>query len=305
MKIALLPFLLFLQGPQEVFRFEGGCEIHGKTIKETPDSVFVDVGYTILEIPKKGLRERAVLNEQTAAEEKTKSIFFTRELPRSPIPDLAERFGEAVVLVKTPSGLGSGFIVNDVEGYVVTNYHVIEQETKISITLFKRSGNEMKNVVKKDVRIVAISPFFDLALLKIESVEKGELTKVYLGDFETLSRGDVVFAIGNPLGLTRSCSQGIVSNRSRESEGKIAIQTTTAINPGNSGGPLFNDRGEVIGVTSSKLMSVGIEGVGFAIPAHYVIDFLVNREAFAYDKENPNSGIHYFTPPRKTEKGGK
>jgi serine protease Do len=178
---------------------------------------------------------------------------------------------------------------------------VIEQETKITVTLFKQAGTEFQNVEFEKVKIVAISPFFDLALLKIEEFESGALSRVYLGDINTLNRGDKVFAIGNPLGLSRSVTEGIVSTRYREQRGKVVIQTTAAINPGNSGGPLFNDRGEVVGVTSSKLMGVGIEGIGFAIPVNYVIDFLVNREAFAYDKDAPTSGVRYYPPPKKAD----
>ncbi|MBN2490180.1 MAG: trypsin-like peptidase domain-containing protein [Planctomycetes bacterium] len=260
----------------------------------------MDLGYTVVEVPKKQIRERAPVLEaaaQAAAEQK--SIFFTKALPRAPIQDLVEQFGQAVVLVKTSSALGSGFIINDQEGYAVTNFHVIEGETKLKITVFKKIGNEFKNVVYEKVKIVAISPFFDLALLKIEDTDRGELGKVYLGDIADLARGDRVFAVGNPLGLSRSVTEGIVSTRYREQEGKVVIQTTAPINPGNSGGPLFNDRGEVVGVTSSKLMGFGIEGIGFAIPVNYVIDFLVNREAFAYDKEAPDSGVRYYPPPGK------
>ena len=303
MKIAILALCLLVLDGQEVFKFDGGAEIRGRVVKETPDAVFVDLGYTVVEVPKKYIRERAVVQEETGtATAEKKAIFYTKAMPRAPIQDLVEQFGQAVVLVKTPSALGSGFIIDDQEGYAVTNFHVIENETKIKVTVFKKTGTEFTNVVYEKVKIVAISPFFDLALLKIEDAEKGDLRNVYLGDIEQLSRGDRVFAIGNPLGLSRSVTEGIVSTRYREQEGKVVIQTTAPINPGNSGGPLFNDRGEVVGVTSSKLMGVGIEGIGFAIPVNYVIDFLVNREAFAYDKDNPNSGYRYLQPDRRRNK---
>jgi len=301
MKLAILLLTLFVLDGREVFRFDGGAEVRGTVVKETPDAVFVDIGYTVLEIPKKHIRDRARLEDDGAAGRATKrAIFFVKAMPRAPIQDLVKQFGQAVVLVRTPSGQGSGFIINAEEGYAVTNFHVVENETKIKVTVYKKTGTEFTNVVHEDVKIVALSPFFDLALLKIEKFKKGDLLQTYLGDIETLSRGDKVFAIGNPLGLSRSVTEGIVSTRHREMEGKLVIQTTAPINPGNSGGPLFNDRGEVVGVTSSKLMGVGIEGIGFAIPVNYVIDFLVNREAFVYDKDNPNSGVRYFTPPRKT-----
>ena len=300
MKLAILALCLCLLGDREVFTFDGGAEVRGRVVKETPDAVFVDMGFTVMEVPKKHIRDRRPLNEGEASTAAArKNIFFTRAMPRAPIQDLVKQFGQAVVLVKTPSALGSGFVIDNEEGYLVTNFHVIEGETRLKVTVFKQTGSEFTNVIYEDVKIVAISPFFDLALLKIQTFRKGDLATVYLGDIERLARGDKVFAIGNPLGLSRSVTEGIVSTRYREQEGKVVIQTTAAINPGNSGGPLFNDRGEVIGVTSSKLMGYGIEGIGFAIPVNYVIDFLVNREAFAYDKDNPNSGIRYFTPPHK------
>ena len=107
--------------------------------------------------------------------------------------------------------------------------------------------------------------------------------------------------MGNPLGLERSVSQGIVSTRNRNFEGLVYLQTDTAINPGNSGGPLFNLRGEVIGVINMK--STMGENLGFAIPINYAKDFLRNREAFAFDKDNPNTGHRYLDPPRRAKAG--
>jgi len=88
-----------------------------------------------------------------------------------------------------------------------------------------------------------------------------------------------------------------VSSRTRESDGLLFIQTTAQINPGNSGGPLFNARGAVIGVTNMKIMFG--EGLGFAIPGRYVRDFLRHRAAFAFDKDNPNTGYRYLQPPAR------
>ena len=225
MKIAILTMLLVLGDGGEVFKFDGGAEVRGRVVKETPDTVFVDLGFTVMPVPKKHVRERVKIEpkDESAAGEEKRSIYYVRDLPRAPIQDLARRFGPAVVLVKTPSGLGSGFIIDDREGYVVTNFHVIEQETKITVTLFKQAGTEFQNVEFEKVKIVAISPFFDLALLKIEKFEPGALSRVYLGDINTLNRGDKVFAIGNPLGLSRSVTEGIVSTRYREQRGKVTL----------------------------------------------------------------------------------
>jgi len=145
-----------------------------------------------------------------------------------------------------------------------------------------------------------LNPYLDLALLKIEEGEE-PFRFAYLGSVGEVATGDQVFAIGNPLGLTRTVSQGIVSTKNRNFEGQLYIQTTTDINPGNSGGPLFNLRGEVIGVTSMGYMFFG--GLNFAIPVDVVKRFIANRDAFAYDEENPNAGYRYLQPSGRKNKG--
>ncbi len=92
-----------------------------------------------------------------------------------------------------------------------------------------------------------------------------------------------------------------MSTRNRNFEGLVYLQTDAAINPGNSGGPLFNLRGEVVGVTNMK--SAFGDNLGFAIPINYVKDFLRNREAFSFDKDNPNTGHRYLDPPRRLNPG--
>jgi serine protease Do len=124
---------------------------------------------------------------------------------------------------------------------------------------------------------------------------------VFLSRDPQLQDGDEVFAIGNPLGLERSVSQGIIGTRNRNVKGLVYIQTTAEINPGNSGGPLFNARGEVIGVTNMKLLFA--EGLGFAIPVAYLKLFLDHHEAFAFDRNNPNTGYRYLDPPRRRNAG--
>ena len=118
-----------------------------------------------------------------------------------------------------------------------------------------------------------------------------------LGQSESLAVGERVFAIGSPLGLERTVTEGIISTKTREMRGDLYLQTTAQINPGNSGGPLFNLRGEVIGVTNMKI-NVG-EGLGFAIPVEEVRSFLNRRDAFAFDNNNPSTGYRYLEPPRR------
>ncbi len=282
----------------------GGNTLQGQIIKKTDTDIFLDVGYTILRIPRASidLITTVVESKDPAGGKSARSadsIFFTSRLNAGTIEEKAREVAEGVVQVLCLSKSGSGFIINRKEGYVVTNYHVIEQERDISLMIYVKEKKGLRKEKVSDVRIVAFNPFFDLALLKIENPEKVPLRETYLGDYSRVKIGDPVFAIGNPLGLDRTVSDGIVSNRSRALGGKLSIQTTAAINPGNSGGPLFNNRGEVIGVTSSKIM--GGESLGFAIPIHYVKDFLRNREAFAFDKDNPNTGFRYLKPPPKSQ----
>jgi serine protease Do len=301
MRKLLLAAVLLSPGaaPADVLRLDSGQTVQGAVLKETDEEVFVDLGFTVLGVPKRRIaRREAGVKETPAAPERAESVYFVRPGQRDTIKRHAEQFGDAVVRITTPGGLGSGFVVNAAEGYVATNHHVIEHEQRITVTFFLRKGTEYEKISKEKVRIVALNPFLDVALLKIEDLGDLKLPQVYLspGD-EDLKVGDPVFAIGNPLGLERTVSQGIVSKRDREFEGLLYIQTTAAINPGNSGGPLFNDRGEVVGITNMKV-TMG-EGLGFAIPVAYLKDFLRNREAFAYDKDNPNTGFRYLPPPRK------
>ena len=296
----------------EKIQLRGGNTLQGKVIKKTDTDIFLDVGYTILRIPRASIDLITAIvesNDPAGAKAANKSgpeadsIFFTSRRDAGTIEEKAQEVAEGVVQVLCLSKSGSGFIINRKEGYVVTNYHVIEQERDISLMIYVKEKKGLRKEKVSDVRIVAFNPFFDLALLKIENPQKVPLRETYLGDYDRVKIGDPVFAIGNPLGLDRTVSDGIVSNRSRALGGKLSIQTTAAINPGNSGGPLFNNRGEVIGVTSSKIM--GGESLGFAIPIHYVKDFLRNREAFAFDKDNPNTGFRYLKPPPKRLKDKK
>ena len=212
---------------------------------------------------------------------------------------LADELGGSVALVQTPAALGSCFAIDE-RGYFVTNCHVIQGEQEISIKLF-RKGMAGSDTLKIDkVRIVAISPFLDLALLKAAIPPDVRIRPLPLGFSDSIQNGQTVFAIGNPLGLERTVSQGIVSATRRSFEGQLFLQMTAAINPGNSGGPLFDLRGEVVGVTSMKA-GLFSEGLGFAIPVDTLKSFLRNRDVFAFDKDNPNNGYRYLPPPRKPD----
>jgi serine protease Do len=283
---------------KDVLELKSGQKIEAPVLKEEADALFLDLGFDVLRVPTASINKRSHRGEATppagAAET---DCFLSARLPIRTVKELAATYGEGVVLVTTPAGLGSGFVINS-RGYCITNYHVIERETRVAVTMFHRGGGgEFVRRRIDDVKIIALNPFLDLALLEIPKQADFKFQPVYLAAEDDQKEGDEVFAIGNPLGLERSVSRGIVSTRNRSFQGLVYIQTTTQINPGNSGGPLFNSRGEVVGVTNMK-SNFG-EGLGFAIPVSYLKHFLANRDSFAFDKNNPNTGYRYLDAPRR------
>lgn len=283
----------------DVIELQTGQKIEGDVLKERPEELVVDIGVDVIRIPLSQIKHRTIGKTAgtPAPKANEESLYLTADLPLKSVKDLAQQFGEGVVLIQTPGGLGSGFILNE-RGYCVTNYHVIEKETRIAATIYHQ--NEQGDFTRRridDVKIIALNPYFDLALVQIPEQKDLKFRPVFIAKNQDLREGDQVFAIGNPLGLERSVSQGIVSTRNRNFEGLTYIQTTTQINPGNSGGPLFNLKGEVVGVTNMKL--VFGEGLGFAIPVAYLKHFLGNHDAFAFDKNNANSGQRYLDAPRR------
>ena len=175
---------------------------------------------------------------------------------------------------------GSGFILTE-DGYVVTNYHVVEGGTDIRVVL--HNGDEYP------AEIVGFDATNDLAVLKVDA---SGLSAAAIGSSSELNIGDMVVAIGNPLGtLASTQTVGYVSGINREvtTDNTIIsmIQTDAAINPGNSGGPLFNTKGEVIGITTAKYSGTtnsgaSIEGIGFAIPIDDVIGMVSDLIDYGY-----------------------
>jgi putative serine protease PepD len=165
------------------------------------------------------------------------------------------------------SGTGSGAII-DTEGHIITNFHVIEGARRLEVTLADKT--------KHAAQIVGRDPNNDLAVIKI-NVPANRLTPIPLGTSNGLQVGQKVLAIGNPYGLERTLTTGIISSLGRSIQaqnGRIIdgiIQTDAAINPGNSGGPLLNSQGQIIGINTAILSPSGTSaGIGFAIPADTV-----------------------------------
>ena len=186
------------------------------------------------------------------------------QVSSSDFSSIIEDVVKAVVNVRTNLGQGSG-VIFDNNGYLVTNNHVINGATEINVIDY--NGNSYNAVVK---RTDANS---DLAVLKIEGNGFSYL------DFEDISNvhiGDRVIAVGNPLGLSFSVTEGIISglNRQLDNSGIGYIQADVPINPGNSGGPLVNSAKKIVGITTLKISNS--EGLGFAIPSNVVKNFAIS-----------------------------
>lgn len=198
----------------------------------------------------------------------TTQIVSSTGLPSFPEGSPLERFNEFFENneegIERPGALGSGFVISS-DGFIVTNYHVIEKADGIQINF--HDGRTL------DARIIGSDQATDLAVLKVESEE--ELSFVEFADSDMAGVGDWVIAIGNPFGFGGSVSAGIVSARNRDIRaGRYDdfIQTDAAINQGNSGGPLFNLAGQVLGVNTAIVTpSGGSVGIGFSIPANLVV----------------------------------
>ena len=184
----------------------------------------------------------------------------------------------------TSSGAGSGVILSQ-DGYIATNYHVIDGANTITVRDY--DGNEYK------ATLVGSDEKTDLAVLKIEATG---LSPVTFGDSSSLKVGDTAIAIGNPLGeLGGTVTTGIISALDREiqinNETMTLLQTNAAINPGNSGGGLFNANGELIGIVNAKSTGEAVEGLGFAIPSNIAKTIIEDLMSDGYVSNRPYLGV--------------
>lgn len=173
-------------------------------------------------------------------------------------------------------GAGSGVIISE-DGYIITNYHVIEGSSNITVTL--RDGSTSYNAV-----VIGSDEENDIALLKVDATG---LSPATFGDSSGLAVGDYVVAIGNPLGeLGGTVTDGIISALAREvtieNNNMTLLQTNAQISPGNSGGGLFNANGELIGIVNAKDSATEVEGIAFAIPINTVLDIIEDLKSYGY-----------------------
>ncbi len=181
-------------------------------------------------------------------------------------------------------GAGSGVILSE-DGYIVTNNHVIENATKITVKL--HSGDEY------EAQLIATDPQTDIAVIKINATD---LSAAVLGNSSALTQGDQIVLVGNPLGaLGGSVSEGIISALDRDitvnNQTMVLLQTDAAVNPGNSGGGMFNMYGELIGIVNAKSEGSDIDNIGFAIPIDTAKNVIEQLLSYGYVQNRPYLGL--------------
>ena len=280
-----------------------GAKITATLLRQNDDGIVLDLGHNVVTIAARRVLDMRAPDATKPPEQQEHGFFTMARLEEAPVPELVRRYGDAVVVVKTPLGIGSGFIISD-QGHLITNYHVIERSAKVSVTMFQRGADGYEKRQFKRVKILALHPLRDIALLQIDKEELRDvkIQHAVIAQDHDVRVGDMVFTIGNPLALERSVTQGIISSTTRTLGHLRFIQTDASINPGNSGGPMFNARGEVVGVVCAGF--VFFDGLAFGIPATDLIDFLTNRDAFLYDPAQPQNGVTYLPPPHRKRAAG-
>ena len=236
-----------------------------------------------------------------AVEPAAGSALSGRDVHQRVLPSIV--YVEATAKGHTGAFSGTGVVVTG-SGYVLTNYHIIEETDYIEVMLLSDRGRTMH-----PAQVIGFDEGFDIAVLKFDGEGLG-LTPARLGDSDLLAVGDPVYAEGNPLGyLTGTMTEGIVSALERESEvnsdGMGMIQTSAALNPGNSGGALVNGQGQVVGITSAKITGLMrerdesledaavLENIGLALPITDILPF-VNRILATGRSWRPSIGITCF-----------
>lgn len=208
------------------------------------------------------------ISQQQQEQESFKREIKMLKISQEDISAIVEDAVKGVVAVMTENSVGSGFIITS-DGFVVTNYHVLQRGDEIRVLTYDKEA--------LPATIVGIDRLHDLALLKVE----GEFYNLEFADSDQLQVGRTVIAIGNPLGLSFTVTEGIISALDREGPNGIEeyIQTDVSLNPGNSGGPLLDTEGKVVGMNNFKIG--GAESLGFALESNSIknsVNALLGKE---------------------------
>jgi hypothetical protein len=184
--------------------------------------------------------------------------------------EIAERATPSIVSIRTAVGFGTGFVVRE-DGWIVTNLHVVEGADEVLVVFPDRKKYPV-------VEVMSASPRHDLVVLRVDAKQ---LPTLVLGDTSLARPGDPVVAIGHPLGLEDTVSNGLLS-AVRKLDGMVVLQVTAPIAPGSSGGPIFNEQGQVIGVATAILS--GGQNINLGLPANYVSALMEKPEPMSFER---------------------
>ncbi len=199
------------------------------------------------------------ITKQTAQQKSFEQQIDLLKVNQDDFSGVIEKAVKSVVAVRTESSVGSGFIIST-EGHIVTNYHVIQGKDAVTVQTYDKR--------QLPAQILGIDKLRDLALLKVD----GTFDYLKLADSNSLQVGKQVIAIGNPLGLSFTVTEGIISALHRQGPNGLEeyVQTDVSLNPGNSGGPLINVQGEIVGINNFKIGDA--ESLGFALESNSIRD---------------------------------
>ncbi len=273
-KITILLLIAFILGGAFIAD-QQGTSLWAALSDEPPQTAVVETGDTVntaLIIPRGAMDIADMVEKATPAVVNIKTQVQSSSIPNNPLfndPFFREFFGDDFNFRNSPqyeTGIGTGFIITN-DGYILTNQHVIENATSVTVQLNGKTDELPAKVVGQDREL-------DLAVLKISGQDYPFLK---LGDSYKMRVGEWVVAIGQPYGLDHTVTAGVISAKGRpisieDRQYKNLIQTDAAINPGNSGGPLLNLNGEVIAINTA--VNATAQGIGFAIPTATVSEVL-------------------------------
>jgi len=289
-----------------------GASLKGDVIKQTETDYFLDVGFDILKVPKSNVEDIVEIvaeGEQPANDDATVRdvnaagvAYQEPDLSKSQlgtVKDMIDRAKRGVVHVQTPVGRGAGFVINK-QGYIISNFHVVENERYIDVTIYYKEGNELKKKKIQGCELIAFSTSMDISLIKIpdDKLEPDLLTPLPVAQPKSVPTGSQVFAIGNPgvgsMALEHTVTEGLISNPERNFDDVVYMQTSAPVNPGNSGGPLVDRNGNVVGLVT--MGSSFQDNIAFALPSNYIRYFIETNRAFLYPEDKLNTGIRYHAP---------
>jgi len=214
----------------EALDLGNGCRLQGRVLRATETTIFLDVGFDVLKVPTAAVLRRESADGARTGRVQRETLWARAELPERSVAEGAKLMGEAVVKIEAAGGQGSGFVTH-ADGWIVTNFHVVEREVEVDVVVYPVGKNGFEPRTVRRCKVAAINPAMDLALVKMEPPDGLVLKTVFLADSEAMQVGDMVYAIGAPIGLDRTVSSGIISVTNRTFEGRCHFRSRRRSTP--------------------------------------------------------------------------